>query len=373
MAFIVAISSSAMQYCPTVRQKTNWPLYSMMGYLVISIFSAPPYNLVIAGRNVGGFWMWESFAWCLGYFMLYEGIKRIRIDYDVLCKFFAIPAVISSIYAILQALNLDQWLSTRPQSEIGTTIAANISASIGNPDYLAIYLVACLPFVLISLKKWWAVPICIAILLCQCDTAILGGIAMVILFFCMRQRSKLPLKILAGIAAFIVFCVIFCWPDFYRQIEKRQNGRFYVWEQALSDWKSPPFHKDIAPDMSLAQKNEAKLINSKSYALTGMGLGSFAVIFKQKNASLWDSAHNEYIEGLYSIGLIGIVLALCMAWFVLWHGFPVARINDFEAALYCSFCFLLFSSSLLPAFHVEPIRFLSVAIYALLAKSILKH
>lgn len=373
IAFIVAISTAGFQYSPLNRNRTNWPLYAMIGYLVLSIFNAPPYSLVIAGRNVGGFWMWEAFAWCLGYFMLYEGIKRIRIDHGLICKFFAIPAVISSFYAILQAMKFDQWLSTRPINEIGLTISSDITASIGNPDYLAVYLVACLPFCLISLRKRWAVPICISIILCQCDTANAGAVLMLALFFCMKQKSVWPLRILSVIVAFVVCCVIFCWSDVSPHIQKRQNGRFDVWMQAFSDWKSPPFHKEISADMSQAQITEAKIINSKSYALTGLGIGSFAVIYKQKHATSWDSAHNEYLETLYSIGLIGLGLSICMAWFVLWYGFPVARINSFECALYCSFCFLLFSAALLPVFHVDPLRFLSVVIFSLLAKSIFKH
>ncbi len=341
-------------------------LTALLLFLPISTFAAPPLELIYGHENMAGLWIWRSLAWCFAYYMLYQAIPPIRDKQEnaiIGCIKWA--AIISAGYAYIQAIGLDQWQISRPMSEIGQPAAVNITALIGNPTYLAVWLVMGLPFLVLFFRWYWVVFVLGAVLLCKSDIALAGAVLTLVFMACMRAKSTVWLKVVLGAGLAVCVIVAVNWAEIRPHL--RDNGRFGVWAQTFQDWKSPCIKLAITDDMSSAQKQEIEKLNRRTYSLTGRGLGSFPYIFSPKFGTNYESAHNEYLEGLYSIGLIGLALFMAAIGWVLWHGFVLARTDPFCMALYASLFFCCFAAFGLPILHLEPLRFYSAAMFILLS------
>lgn len=187
MAIIFASYSRGSVHRPAV----NYPLLAMMVYLPISTYAAPPILLQYGHENMGNFWIWRSLAWCFAYFLLYQSICAnppvMKRHKQAIIMAIGWAAIVSAGYAYLQALGVDQWQIARPYDEIGQPAAVNITAMIGNPTYLSIFLGMCLPFIIIFYK--WPVWIFIggAILLCQSDIGTVGSVLTFGFLICMKM------------------------------------------------------------------------------------------------------------------------------------------------------------------------------------------
>ena len=344
--------------------KHNPFLTAFLLFLPISAFAAPPFALIYGHENMAGLWIWRSMAWCFAYYLLYCALPPVAMQRhkDVIAWAIKWAAVISAGYAYIQAAGLDQWQITRAYDEIGQPAAPQITALIGNPTYLAVWLVICLPF----LRGWWILFVVGAVVLCKSDIAMAGVVLEAIIWGCLRARSTIWLK---AVSVAFLTTIVALW-GFWAEIRPKlhDNGRFAIWAQTFEDWKSPCIKLPITDDMSTAQKAETEKLNKRTYTLTGRGLGSFPFIFSPKYGTKYDSAHNEYLEGLYSIGLIGMGLFLAAIGYVLRWSFLVAREDTFYMRVYTSFLFICFASAGLPILHLEPLRFYSAIMFILLSR-----
>ena len=368
MFFILAMAAAG---APGEKTLQNPFLLALLVFLPISMANAPAIKMMYYTENMGGLWMWRSLAWCAGYFLLYRSIsgipfymqrhKRILID----CLTW--PAIVSAGYAFLQALNLDQFQITRPIEEIGAQAVPGITAVIGHPTYLAIYLTICLPFCVLYRKWYWTAAVFAAILLCQSQTAIAGAIVMAGFLACLRaKRVKwLWVYICVGLVSFFLLWAF--WDDLRPKLTAAANGRFPVWQQAFEDWKSPAIKMETTPEMSPAQKKEIERLNKQTYVLTGRGPGSFVFLFTPKWQTKFDSAHNVYLQALYEIGIIGLALLLGAVAWVFVKTFPAAREDPFTAAAYASLFFICLAGVLHPIAQTEPLRYVACVIFALLS------
>lgn len=346
-------------------------LTSLLLFLPISTYAAPPLALIYGHENVAGLWIWRALAWCLAYYLLYTAAcdKPPVRDRHKKTIVWAIgwAAIISAGYAYLQALGVDQWQIARSYDEIGQPAVPHITGMIGNPTYLGVFLAVCLPFLMLFFRWYWTVFVAGAVLLCRSDIATAGLVIVPVLLACLRARSTLWFKTM--LAAGVAVCVLLAanWSVIRPYVAQRANGRLAVWEQALEDWRLPCIKLPITDDMSPAQKAEAEKLNKRTYTMTGRGLGSFPYIFSPKYSTRFESAHSEYLETLYSIGLIGLGLLLAAIGFVFYHVFQNARNDTFCMALYVSFFFICFAAAGLPIWHLEPLRFYSAIIFCLLS------
>ena len=371
--FLVLMAILAMQHRATscnVVQRRNPFLIALLLFLPISTFSAPPLQLIYGHANIANLWIWCSLAWCFAYFMLYQALGGQEVQEGqkkAIIQAIGWAAIISAGYAYIQALGLDQYQIARAAKEIGNPVSVNITAVIGNPTYLAVWLVMCLPFLALFFRWYWTVFVVGAVLLCKSDFGLAGLVLVPILLACLRAKSTIWLKIIVGVGLTICVLVGANWREIRPKLH--DNGRFAVWAQTFQDWKAPCIKLAITDDMSGAQKAEIERLNRRTYSLTGRGLGSFPYIFGAKYTTNYDSAHNEYLEALYSIGLIGLTLFLVAIGWVFWHGFALARADTFCLALYTSFFFCCFAAFGLPIWHLEPTRFYSATMFILLSKN----
>lgn len=352
------------------RHVRNWPLYALIVFLPISIYCSPPVKLIYGSENLAGMWIWKSLAWVMIYWLFYEAAIRIRIP-DNWCEFLGKiicwAAILSSIYAIFQAAGLDQFQFTRHNTAIGNPAAKHITALIGCPTYLAIWLVMCLPF-LFAYAKWpWWILIAIAIVFCKSDIGIGGLVLMVCLWPAFRARRTTWL-ITGAVAVILVLITLWAsWGHIRPKIT--DNGRFTVWEQTIKDWNGPCILMPVREDMTPRQKIEVQIMNSRTYPLTGRGMGSFPFMYSVAHNSKFDSPHNEYLHFPYTIGLIGLALALAVIGFVLWISFLPARGDLFLSACYVSFFYSCIAAGGISLWQEEPLRYLSAICFIFLSRN----
>lgn len=351
-----------------VKVISNNPFVNLfLLFLPLSIFNAPPYELMLAHQNLGNLWIWKATGWLLAYYIFYLIVKDLRIKESNIVFCISWAAIISAIYAFIQPslLNIDQFQATRTVEQIGHPKSPEITAMIGNPTYLGCFLALCFPFILIYKKWWWSVLVFGAILLCQSDFAVAGAIIAGIFIVCMRSKGVVLLKVLVALTVFFGMFLYSFWDDIRPKIV--DNGRFSTWGKAFSDWKSPPILMIIPPNTTPEYKAYLELLNKRSNALTGRGPGSFPYLFSVKYNNKWDDPHNVYLRCLYEYGLFGLILLIGMIGFVFVKKFAMARQDKFTLACYSSLIFICLASVGIPLLHIEPLRFFCILIFTLIS------
>lgn len=378
--FIVLMFLVCISCCPGRRDIfNNRPLCLLMVFLVLSSFSIPPIILKYGHENLGGLWVWRALAWCFAYFIFYQKIASLCLARDehraLLVRCISWAAVVSAGYAYLQAAGIDQWQFVRPMEEIANPEVPGITALIGNATYLGVWLASCLPFLLMDTNWKYCCPLNFkvffvlgAVFLCGSYFATGSAILSLVLVALYRAKSDVWLKVGLGIALFGFIGLILCFSEIRPLIH--DNGRFAVWEQTFEDWRAPCVKLAVTDDMSDAQKKEVETLNKRTYTLTGRGLGSFPFIFGKKFGTPFESAHNEPLEALYSIGLIGVALLFWAVGLVLFLTYSMARQDPLVAAVHISFLVSVIVSFGTPILHIEPLRFYVASMFALLTSFI---
>lgn len=350
-------------------KKINVSLASTIVFLIFCINASPKVKLLYGTENLGNLWEWKAFATILVYYLFYLAFSHIHLSSkqkDNLCRIIGLTAILSSIYAIFQALGLDQAQSSKTIFQVGHVEAREVVAMIGNPTYLSIYLVACIPFVWHFFKKVAILPVIAAIVLCRSDTGYLGLFLMV-LIWTFIQAGK-TIRILLSLCLVTLVCIVVS--SNYGKLQ--DNGRFSQWKQTLSEFYNPQLTMQATPDMSTAQKEEIRKLNSKKYVMTGLGLGSFPIVRNgnkkfQYAGSAWTSCHNIYLDVLFATGIIGLLLFLS-AIVEAFISFNFRLMNDkTDFLILISFIFLLLASFLHSTINIEPLRFLMATLFCLIS------
>ena len=118
------------------------------------------------------------------------------------------------------------------------------------------------------------------------------------------------------------------------------NGRLEVWKTALTDIVHPTF-----PGLN------------KTYILSGLGFGSFSIFFPSYHQSIFFQAHNEYLEILYGLSVIGLFLFMRLIWNILKTSTDKATTASLLAI--CVFCMTN------AAWHIPQLQFLTVILAGL--------
>jgi hypothetical protein len=351
---------------PSQKRFINWPLYALLVFLPVTIYCAPPIDLEYGTANLGGSWMWASMVWVVAFWLLYESVVRLVFIRPLwIARSIGWAAIISAVYALIQAAAVDQFQFVQEYSVIGNPAAKNITAFIGNPTYLAVWLVMCLPF-LFAYFRWPAWTLTgTAIIFCQSDIGLAGMVIVGLLWGAFRARRGgwLAALVAAGLAALIV-----SWASWgYLRPKLTDNGRFSVWAQVWEDWRGPVVLMSPDEEMTPDEAKDVQKLNNKTYALTGRGMGSFPIIFGNKYSTQYKTAHNEHLEFLYCIGLIGYALFLAAAGYLFYTAFPLARGDLFYCACYVSLIFSFLAAAGMPVWHNDPTRLYSALMFSLLS------
>jgi hypothetical protein len=325
-------------------------LLAFMLFMLISHFHA--INLHFEGTfipNDLAIFDYKPMFDCLILFIMFMGIYSMTLSENAIQtikKTLSWSAVGYAAFAILQRVGVDQ-LYKGPNDQIGNTLsfsgniynswkdAGSVGAFIGQPVFCAAALVVLLPFV-ISTKSWWKIMLVAVGILATGNRAALVAAAILMLYlFNLKLLWKLSLIgylsfLLLGLASTFINIPIAHYTDV----------RFDMWHSVIADLFRPAF-----PGIN------------NSHILTGYGIGSFPALSPYYHVDgRWLQAHNEYLECLKGLGVIGFLL---LAKFT--SNIPT-RDKTIVASLLAAFVVALTNAT----WHIPQLAFLTVFLIALL-------
>jgi len=306
--------------------KNKWFLIFLF-YIPFSIINSPPFITLLGQHNIAGSWQWKPFTYILIYTLLIITISNIDFNKIERRRIFSIVTIIGvliSLYIFIQGLDLDQIFKVKSIDLIGLPMNPRLIGTMGNSTLISAFLVICLPFCY-YMKKWGRASILIcAILLCN---SIMSTGAMVVsasLYSFMLWPKCRPYLGALGMVAMLGLTYFYASDTAQTKayITSQSNGRVGIWKSILEDIKSAPINQDInTPGLSPEQIQYLTAQNDRIYSMTGIGGGSFKIMFSEKHKEIvnqegrlsikypkWGTPHNLYIHIAYCFGIIGLGL-----------------------------------------------------------------
>ena len=256
-------------------------------------------------------------------------------DINRILKGLSISVFIVLCYCILQILNLDQFYTAvydkqgLPLGHIGDDA---LVGTIGNSTHLAAYLAICSP--LFFKKSWFhiigLVLLWFVVLMTKSATGLIVGLAVFWVWLLLKRQYKWALFSL-------IVClipVVIYWSYIPTLIDP--SGRLSIWNKLLEVFKTRP--------------------------ITGWGLG-FVRALNIKQSGNWTVAHNEYLQLLVELGVIGLGIVL---WGIIDYFKRFWRLRHNETATKLSLMFLgfcLVSFTLFP-FHLWLMASMGMLVYS---------
>ncbi len=221
-------------------------------------------------------------------------------------------AALTSMIGILQYFRIYQWIVP---AQDGSAPSRMVSI-FGNQMLTANFLAIVAPLFLMFRKWWLGWLLCLsAILLAGNNAGTLALLLGLATFFTMQRHVWIPAILGAGT---LILCG-FAYPHM------NDGGRFSMIHQALDAWKD-----GITPYFGYGLCRLYATFN-----LTGKHTGS-----------AFASTHNEWVDGLFEIGIVGMGIAI---WFMarlikrVWVAKPNITLSCYTASLVSAACVSMFS------------------------------
>lgn len=317
-------------------------LLFLFSQLVSSIFSMDPHVSWFGyySRFNGG--MWSVISYVLLYYAFVSNVKNITI----FIKASLSTASIIALYAVAERLGIDKHLWVQD-------VQNRVFSTLGQPNWLAAYLVALFPLALIQKRPFHYVLAALffmVLLFTRSRSGLLGFFVADVIFWGLvywKTKEKLTLRI-PFVILHVVFGILFLTlgtntiqlnrptpPSTPYTAPTLESGgtesgviRKYVWQGAINAWKSSP-----------------------KTLLIGTGTETFAFAFYQFRpvahnlTSEWDflynKAHNEYLNYLATTGLIGLGSYLLFIGTFLWWFIKNNKLSSINFALFAGWTSIL--------------------------------
>ncbi|OJI06302.1 hypothetical protein BK004_04010 [bacterium CG10_46_32] len=338
--FRILIEVAVVAYVPLAILAPHFrPRYHSV-YMALAIFVALVLLTSLAGENFSySFWgnyerMDGIFSW-LHYWVaivIAASVLRSRRDWMVFLSCSIIAAFLMSWYGFLQRFGV---ASIGPITIYETNLG-RITGTIGNPAFLAVYLLFNVAFGLLviierSIPLWWRiaagaalVPIFIAYMMTGVRGAFVGFVASVVVFFTgtlfWSTHTRIRRRVGQGFFVFVIVLALL-----YGMVGQNQ-------------WVTQNFGRLFSIDLS-DSTIQTRLVSwrgavtgFKDNFLLGVGPQKFDVIFNQHfdpafyqlvgDETWWDRAHNMVLEVAATMGIFGLLAYLgigAVLLYSLWH------------------------------------------------------
>ena len=296
-----------------------------------------------------------SYLHLFAYFLALTHVFQKK-DWKIFLNLFVIAAVYENSYAFLQKLGI----LMSPQGGANRT-----DGTIGNPTYLAGYLIFILGFCLLlwldAKEKWqkyfywlmsaWTLATIYFTASRGPTLGILGGIIFFAVLYSIFKRTREPKEILfkkITVAALLALILISAGIWFFREVpliksnpvlsrltslslsERTVTSRFTIWGMSFEGFKEHP--------------------------ILGWGPGNYEIVFsKYFKPELWrqepwfDRSHNIFFDWLINAGILGILGyfgIFAITFFSLWRHFYKKNISLEQALLIASFLLVYLAQNL---------------------------
>lgn len=286
--FFLLLLTCAGFYTGRFKPVKNKFWVALVPFLMISAWQGPKPIILQFGENISNFWVWRSFFAALVAIGAYSAIagsvlckKHIKdiLRVAMYCGF------IMALYCIAQSLGISQWFKIDTRNPNNVHIAgAAIGGTLGHPTLVSPFIGMLIPIACMFRKWIIAAVMCVAIILTQSQVAI-GALVAVGIIALWRK------SIIAGLFCLILICIFLFTANTTGIYKIQDSGRGERWNEILQFINKP-------------------VVKEKVYTITGLGPGSFRHLFRYKDGESngFKEAHNEYLEVLADIGVIGAFL-----------------------------------------------------------------
>lgn len=277
---------------------------------------------------------------CLIFLLMFMGIYSMELNNKTFNKTIQTLSWIAVIYAgyiIFQRLGMDQLYRLSHDQRIGEmTRNPECGGFISQPVFASAMLAIILPLIW-QYGRIWQFALCLlAIIVTGNRSALLTSV--VCFLYNQESLRKYGKILLGGYIAYLILGVLlqyiphsFHWKIFLEE-------RFDVWNQIIQDFIHPMF-----PGAHT------------SYLLTGTGIGSFSVFFPFYHHSGYFQAHNEFLETLKCLGIVGL--------FLLFKSIGcLPNANKAISASILASCILAMTN---PIWHIPQLQFLTILLIGL--------
>lgn len=286
-----------------VRPIKNVWLFLCVLYGMVSIMSMPTFPVYLGNAPAHNFWVWKPILFQIAALLGVIGIASMpavqkRIDVIVFSLIY--PATIAAVYMILQYFGIDDFFGLNNHPDNPFIPSAEVGGFIGHPTLTGPACAMIAPLALYKKKLFPSILLIGGVLITKSIVAI-AGLCFGILVFLYLYNYKTKTKL---IRLAIIFSVVICSLSALYVLGGKNikdiamaesNGRFTEWARIAKDFVSPPFDK-------------------RTYVSRGFGPGSFYYAYSLRKQSRMRQAHNEYLEFLYTEGIIGFLLVSLAAW-----------------------------------------------------------
>lgn len=355
LVFALAISLTAL-YKGTLKPFKNvWALL-LVGFCLLSFYLSPNPKLLFFGVPSGRFWSWEPLYQGIVFLLFTITIASVRINSRTVSRIIKTMAWCGAIMAgfvLLQAAHLDQFFEHR----FGTY--GHMAGTLGNPTLVGPFLCLALPLFLFKREYFLSGLLITAIIVTRSDVALIGLLATVGTFIALKNRRRFITTVSLGLAGLAVVITAYVAQPNFRQVCP-DNERFLTWRQSVEDITTP-----VMQD------------SKKIYAMTGIGPGSFKYLFHAKHNTKNDNflyAHNEYVNVMYELGVVGLLLFLGTIVFIFRQAVgkePIENLSGVRRALISSLVGILVCSCGIFVLQVGTHIFYTLTIVGLLCNDLL--
>lgn len=364
LSILFALGITGICFLGRPRRFKFHPLLSLLVfYSIFHCFIGPAFRFPLLNAQEDNVWQYRPVLYGVIFFAFFTAVSNLSWTQLRLRRLFSVLSwmgFLTSLYVFVQALGFDQWLVLKTTAEVQHTPSAGLTGTMRNVTFSAAFLVMVLPFMIQSRRWFMALCSLIAIVLCKSDMAY-GAVGIGLLCYAGLKIRWTDIKL----AALVLFSVIAILGLSTLKIRVEDSGRFAIWKQIWVDVTKSPLEE------------------GRNYFLTGYGVGAYKYLFTSLHTTeeleprvmkvAFEEAHNDPIEWFYNTGLIGFSLLIIIVFSLIKHSIPYTLLDERYLALTVVFISSFILSCGTFVWQIEPHRYITVVVAALLYNRIIKE
>lgn len=298
MAVIIALAIGlSAQYSARIKPINNKWIFLFILFPIIAFSQIPRIPLVINSIDCSGFWVWKPMYEMICFFLMFLAICSKDFnekETNLILKIIVWVVFIQSCYVVLQAIGLDQYFIVKQQQIAALVTSPNRVGTLGQPTLVASFIAMLIPICFHMKRYFFAIVGIIAVYLTGSMVAMIALAVGLILYFSIKHKKAIllfPISITLICIKSIHLCLT-NYKLYTHYLEYANNGRFSAWKTTIGDMMNTPIQGYEGTDFSFL----------------GHGLGSFAYLSTVADKTAFASVHNDYLELIYCIGLVGFLI-----------------------------------------------------------------
>jgi len=276
-------------------------------------------------------------------FLFTSSIASLKFSNIQITRFLKVVmwvGIIQAIYMIGQRLGLDPWQQLSNDPNAAYTTSWKVSGTFTHPTFSGLFLAVVIPLTFLYKKFWAMILMFLGIISANSQVAygVTVACSLLLIFWNCNHKQRFFIVINSVILTPIIIKLI--WPFV------NDSGRFETWRLIINDILHPQIIKFSA-------------------VLCGYGFGFYKYIFPTLHKSIFDYAHNDYLQFIFDVGIFPFILFSIIVFNFL--KYIIFTLKDKECIFMAVILIGLFSSAFFTfTWQMEPFKFLGAIIIGIL-------